>query len=75
MVVSPECEVVIDVLSESAQISADGLRHANLQAGDRIVLTKDANKIQLAYINEGNFTDRLVAKFKLPIEGWRGESS
>jgi hypothetical protein len=29
----------------------------------------------LAYINPGNFTDRLVAKFRLPIEGWRGESS
>ena len=75
MVVSPECEVVIDVLSESAQLSADGLRQSDLQCGDRIVLTKDENKIQLAYINEGNFTDRLVAKFKLPIEGWRGESS
>ncbi|CAB4541632.1 nadF NAD kinase [actinobacterium SCGC AAA044-D11] len=75
MVVSPECEVVIDVLSEKAQISADGLRHFELNSGDRIVLTKDLDKIQLAYVNAGNFTDRLVAKFKLPIEGWRGESS
>ena len=75
MVVSPDCEIVIDVVSESAQISADGLRQFDLVSGDRIVLTKDINKIQLAYVNEGNFTDRLVAKFKLPIEGWRGESS
>jgi NAD+ kinase len=75
MVVSPECEIVIDVVSETAQISSDGLRQFELVSGDRIVLTKDADKIQLAYVNEGNFTDRLVAKFKLPIEGWRGESS
>lgn len=75
MVVSPDCEVVIDVLSESAQISADGLRQAELLSGDRVIITKDESKAQLAYINEGNFTDRLVAKFKLPIEGWRGESS
>ena len=75
MVVSPDCEVVIDVSSQSAQISSDGLRQTELIAGDRIVLTKDSEQIQLAYINGGEFTDRLVAKFKLPIEGWRGESS
>ena len=75
MVVSPECEIVIDVLSNDAQISADGLRQENIQLGDRIVITKENAKIQLAYVNAGNFTDRLVAKFKLPIEGWRGESS
>ena len=75
MVVSPDCEVVIDVSSQSAQISSDGLRQTELIAGDRIVLTKDSQQIQLAYINGGEFTDRLVAKFKLPIEGWRGESS
>ena len=75
MVVSPDCEVVIDVSSQSAQVSSDGLRQTELIAGDRIVLTKDIQQIQLAYINGGKFTDRLVAKFKLPIEGWRGESS
>ena len=75
MVVSPDCEIVIDVSSQNAQISADGLRQTDLVAGDRIVLTRDASKIQLAYIADGEFTDRLVAKFKLPIEGWRGESS
>ena len=75
MVVSPDCEIVIDVSSQNAQNSADGLRQTDLVAGDRIVLTRDASKIQLAYIANGEFTDRLVAKFKLPIEGWRGESS
>ena len=75
MVVSPDCEIVIDVSSQNAQISSDGLRQTDLLAGDRIVLTRDASKIQLAYIANGKFTDRLVAKFKLPIEGWRGESS
>ena len=75
MVVSPECEIVIDVLSNDAQISADGLRQEEIQLSDRIVITKEKAKIQLAYVNAGNFTDRLVAKFKLPIEGWRGESS
>ena len=75
MVISPESEIVIDVLSNDAQISADGLRQETIQIGDRIVITREKAKIQLAYVNAGNFTDRLVAKFKLPIEGWRGASS
>lgn len=48
MVVSPDCEVVIDVSSQSAQVSSDGLRQTELIAGDRIVLTKDSQQIQLA---------------------------
>ncbi len=75
MVVSPDSEIVIDVTSQNAQISSDGLRQTDLLPGDRIVLTRDVSKTQLAYIADGKFTDRLVAKFKLPIEGWRGESS
>jgi NAD+ kinase len=74
MVVSPDSEIVVDLESEAASISADGLRQFPLIAGDRIVLTKEDEEIQLAYINESNFTDRLVAKFKLPIKGWRGEN-
>jgi len=75
MVVSPESEIVIEVVSQAAQISADGLRQMPLKIGDRVLLTRDSDAIQLAYVNHGNFTDRLVAKFKLPVEGWRGDSN
>ena len=75
MVVSPESEIVIEVVSQAAQISADGLRQIPLEIGDRVMLTRDSDAIQLAYVNHGNFTDRLVAKFKLPVEGWRGDSN
>lgn len=75
MVVSPESEIVIEVVSQAAQISADGLRQIPLEIGDRVLLTRDSDAIQLAYVNHGNFTDRLVAKFKLPVEGWRGDSN
>jgi len=37
------------------------------------VITKDSSLIKLSHINPTLFTDRLVAKFKLPVEGWRGE--
>ena len=75
MVVSPNSEVVIDIESERAEISADGLRKVKLEIGDRVVVTKDPWRVNLAHIDDSVFTDRLVAKFKLPIEGWRGEGS
>lgn len=72
MVISPESRIVIDIESATAEVSADGMRKINLLQGDRVSLTRSAEKIHLAYIEAGVFTDRLVAKFKLPVEGWRG---
>lgn len=73
MVVSPESKIVIDVESSHALLSADSRRKFPLRLGDRITLTRDADTVRLAHVKEILFTDRLVAKFKLPIEGWRGE--
>jgi NAD+ kinase len=72
MVVSPKSEVVIDLESESADLNADGLRRIKLQLNDRVILTSDQKDVLLAHIKTANFADRLVAKFKLPVEGWRG---
>jgi NAD+ kinase len=73
MVVSPESKIVIDVESSHALLSADSRRKFSLRLGDRITLTRDSDTVRLAHVKEILFTDRLVAKFKLPIEGWRGE--
>lgn len=73
MVVSPESKIVIDVESSHALLSADSRRKFPLRQGDRITLTRDSDTVRLAHVKEIVFTDRLVAKFKLPIEGWRGE--
>ncbi len=73
MVVSPESKIVIDVESSHALLSADSRRKFPLRQGDRVTLTKDTDTVRLAHVKEILFTDRLVAKFKLPIEGWRGE--
>ena len=73
MVVSPESKIVIDVESSHALLSADSRRKFSLRQGDRITLTRDTDTVRLAHVKEILFTDRLVAKFKLPIEGWRGE--
>ena len=73
MVVSPNSEIAIDLESDSADLNADGIRRTKLQKNDRIVLTSDKEDILLAHIKPATFTDRIVAKFKLPVEGWRGE--
>ena len=73
MVVSTKSEIVVTVESSVALLSADALRKSPLLSGDRVVITKYPHTIKLAHVNPTLFTDRLVAKFKLPVEGWRGE--
>lgn len=73
MVISPESEIVIDVESDVGALSADGLRKFALVEKDRVVLSSDKSFIHLAHIEATPFADRLVAKFKLPVDGWRGE--
>jgi NAD+ kinase len=73
MVVSPKSEIVVTIESSDALLSADALRKFPLHKGDRVLITRDAHTIKLSHVSKTLFTDRLVAKFKLPIEGWRGE--
>jgi NAD+ kinase len=73
MVVSPTSEIVVEIESTGALLSGDSLRKFALKAGDQVHITKDASVIKLAHIKPTLFTDRLVAKFRLPVEGWRGE--
>jgi NAD+ kinase len=73
MVVAPTSEIVVEIESSDALLSADALRKLPLRSGDRVQITKDSSVIKLSHINPTLFTDRLVAKFKLPVEGWRGE--
>lgn len=73
MVVSPKSQIALDLESEEGVLSADGLRKFKLVESDRILISSDKSFINLAHIDEVAFTDRLVAKFKLPVDGWRGE--
>jgi len=73
LVISPQSDIVVQVESKDAVLSADSLRKFALQAGDRVHITKDSHVVKLAHLTNIVFSDRLVAKFKLPVEGWRGE--
>ncbi len=73
MVIAPTSTIGIAIESTDASLSADALRKIDLQKGDHVELTKNSERVMLAHLKSTVFTDRLVAKFKLPIEGWRGE--
>jgi NAD+ kinase len=73
MVISHQSEIVVEIESSAAMLSADALREFALVEGDRVTITGDGSVVLLAHVQPTLFTDRLVAKFKLPVEGWRGE--
>jgi NAD+ kinase len=73
LVIAPTSQIAVVIESNEAFLSADALRKFHLLHGDRVVVTKNPRIIKLAHLKNTLFSDRLVAKFKLPVEGWRGE--
>jgi NAD+ kinase len=49
----------------------DGRRTLTLPPGARIEVRRGKRPVRLARLHQAPFTDRLVAKFALPVEGWR----
>jgi NAD+ kinase len=73
LVVSPSSTISLDMAPGSqAVLWADGRRTIDVRAGDRLVVCADPNPVRFARLAPAPFTDRLVAKFDLPVEGWRG---
>ena len=74
MVVDPSTTVAITVQDDSpeALLWADGRRMIDLLPRDRVEVTVLAMPVHFARLHESQFTDRLVAKFDLPVSGWRG---
>ena len=50
----------------------DGRRAVDLPPGARIEVHRSDQPVRLARLSHGGFTDRLVEKFRLPVQGWRG---
>ncbi len=71
IVVAPESEVGVEVLSAAAMATLDGRRRTDLVHGDIIRVTKSSTTLRFARVHSTSFTERLVAKFRLPTVGWR----
>lgn len=75
LVISPGSLLAVEVLQRSAGhgvLWCDGRRSTELPAGARVEVRKSSKSVKLARLNQGPFTNRLVKKFSLPVEGWRG---
>lgn len=75
LVVSPASTVAVEVIKTahgSGVLWCDGRRTTELPPGARIEITRGPEPLRLIRLHEAPFTDRLVAKFDLPVEGWRG---
>jgi NAD+ kinase len=75
MVLSPTSTVVVEVIDVSPThgvVWCDGRRSAELRTGMEIEVTRGASRLRLARLSQAPFTDRLVHKFGLRVEGWRG---
>lgn len=75
LVTAPTSCVAVEVLSGtngSGVLWCDGRRTIDLQPGARIEVTRSARGVRLARLKQAPFGDRLVAKFDLPVRGWRG---
>jgi NAD+ kinase len=73
LVVSPKSVVAIDVLGGSGRVEVvcDGRRSTQVDPGAQVRVEMGQQKVRLARLTDAPFTDRLVAKFRLPVEGWR----
>jgi NAD+ kinase len=75
MVVAPSSVLAVEVLGGTqgaGVLWCDGRRTVDLAPGARIEVRRGASPVRLVRLHQAPFTDRLVAKFDLPVEGWRG---
>jgi NAD+ kinase len=77
MVVAPDSVVAVEVIARTdgaGVLWCDGRRAVDLPPGARIEVRRGERPVRLARLHPGPFTDRLVAKFDLPVDGWRGSA-
>jgi NAD+ kinase len=77
LVVAPTSVLAVEVIApaEAAGVLwCDGRRTVDLPPGARIEVRRGERPVRLVRLHEAPFTDRLVAKFGLSVEGWRGAS-
>ncbi|MGA1661177.1 MAG: NAD kinase [Candidatus Nanopelagicales bacterium] len=74
LVVSPHSVIALELPDESsaAVMWADGRRAIDLPPRARVEVRRSTQPVRLARLSQAPFTDRLVAKFNLPVDGWRG---
>jgi NAD+ kinase len=73
LVTSPDSvlSVAIPADGNRARVSADGRRVLEVPEGGRVDVRRAARPVRIARVHKATFGDRLVAKFGLPVRGFR----
>jgi NAD+ kinase len=76
MVVGPKSPVALEIVpgTGDAVVTCDGRRTVRVPHGARVEVGVGRTPVKLARLHPQSFTDRLVGKFDLPVDGWRGSS-
>jgi NAD+ kinase len=73
LVTSPNSVLTVAVPADGnrARVSADGRRTVEVPDGGRVDVFRAARPVRIARVHAATFGDRLVAKFGLPVRGFR----
>ena len=73
LVTSPDSVLTVAIPADGnrARVSADGRRALEVPEGGRVDVRRAARPVRIARVHAATFGDRLVAKFGLPVRGFR----
>jgi NAD+ kinase len=76
VVVTPQSVLAVEITGGDRLgiVSCDGRRGTELSSGARVQAKGSDRRLRLARLHTRPFTDRLVAKFGLPVRGWRARA-
>jgi NAD+ kinase len=63
--------ITVDPFTTSAMLSCDSRRVFDLAPGTSVTVRRGTWPVRVVRVRPQTFTERLVAKFELPVEGWR----
>ena len=75
LVVAPTSVLAVELLPRTdaaGVLWCDGRRSIDLPPGARVEVRRSERPVRLARTRQTPFSERLVHKFELPIQGWRG---
>jgi NAD+ kinase len=77
IVVAPTAVVSVALRPQTQRgvLWADGRRTAELPAGAMVEVRASERPVAFARLHPTPFSERLVAKFALPVHGWRGDAA
>ena len=77
LVLGPTSIITVELIHASpvhGVVWCDGSRSVELRVGMEIEIGRGQHRLRLARLSRSPFTNRLVNKFQLPVDGWRGSA-